>query len=76
MNDARPAADLWHDATKLLALTQALDLVFDRIDCEPTPAKNAAVALIGEIVEQAGRVCHGIDKAEGRYTVGPKAAAA
>jgi hypothetical protein len=63
MNDARPAADLWHDAVKLHALTQALDLVFDQIDCEPTPAKNAAVALIGEIVERADRLSDGLDTA-------------
>jgi hypothetical protein len=60
-NDPTPDADLWNDAVKLHALCQALELVFDQIDCEPTPAKNAAVALIGEIVGRADRLSDGLD---------------
>jgi hypothetical protein len=60
----RPDADLWHDAVKLHALCQGLELVFDEIACEPTPAKNAAVALICEVVERAERLASEIDRAE------------
>ncbi|MCA3488124.1 MAG: hypothetical protein IOD05_07975 [Rhodobacter sp.] len=60
----RPDADLRHDAIKLHALCQGLELVFDEIACEPTPAKNAAVALICEIVERAERLASDIDRAE------------
>jgi hypothetical protein len=63
-NDPTPDSDLWNDAVKLHALCQALDLVFDQIDCEPTPAKNAAGALISEIVERAQRLSDGIDAAD------------
>ncbi len=64
MTEARPAADLWDDAIRLHALCQGLELVFDQIDCEPTPAKNAAVALINEIVERADRLSDAIDAAD------------
>ncbi len=64
MTKTGTAADLWDDAIKLHALTQALDLLFDQIDCEPTPAKNAAVALISEIVDRAERLSDAIDAAE------------
>jgi hypothetical protein len=68
-NDPTPDADLWDDAIKLHALCQALELVFDHIDCEPTPAKNAAVVLIGEIVERAEKLSDGIDAAEDRLKI-------
>jgi hypothetical protein len=64
MTDTTPAADLWNDAIKLHALCQALELVFDEIHCEATPAKNAAVALISEIVERADRLSDAIDAAD------------
>jgi hypothetical protein len=63
-NDPIPAADLWNDAVKLHALCQALELVFDGIDCEPSAAKNATVALISEIVDRAERLSDGIDAAD------------
>jgi len=69
MTDTRPAADLWDDAIKLHALCQALELVFDQIDCEPTPAKNATVVLIGEIVERAEKLSDAIDAAEDRLKI-------
>jgi hypothetical protein len=69
MTKATPDVDLWDDAIKLHALCQALELVFDNIDCEPTPAKNAAVVLIGEIVERAEKLSDGIDAAEDRLKI-------
>ncbi len=69
MTKATPDVDLWDDAIKLHALCQALELVFDHIDCEPTPAKNAAVVLIGEIVDRAERLSDGIDAAEDRLKI-------
>ena len=69
MTKATPDVDLWDDAIKLHALCQALELVFDHIDCEPTPAKNAAVVLIGEIVERAEKLSDGIDAAEDRLKI-------
>jgi|GEM_PF-6640476 hypothetical protein len=69
MTKATPDVDLWDDAVKLHALCQALDLVFDQIDCEPTPAKNAAVVLIGEIVDRAERLSDSIDAAEDRLKI-------
>ena len=69
MTKATPDVDLWNDAIKLHALCQALELVFDHIDCEPTPAKNAAVVLIGEIVDRAEKLSDGIDAAEDRLKI-------
>jgi hypothetical protein len=69
MTKATPDVDLWDDAIKLHALCQALELVFDQIDCEPTPGKNAAVVLIGEIVDRAERLSDAIDAAEDRLKI-------
>jgi hypothetical protein len=69
MTKATPDVELWDDAIRLHALCQALELVFDEIHCEPTPPKNAAVALISEIVERAQRLSDAIDAAEDRLKI-------
>jgi len=68
-NDPTPDSNLWDNAIRLHALCQALEMVFDQIDCEPTPAKNAAVVLIGEIVDRAERLSDAIDAAEDRLKI-------
>lgn len=54
---------LWCDATHLHALIQALDVVFDQIDSQPSSAHSGASALIGEIEDKAAKLRNDLDGA-------------
>lgn len=51
------------DAMTLHSLIQALDLVHDQLDSEPSPASNAVSALIGEIEDKAAKLRNDLDGA-------------